>query len=109
MQSITRFVETQLKLVVNRQKSRAAVLSACAFLGFEMGRGRIAWTEKAHQRFKERIQEITSRSGGGVNLLQAAGTKALRHGVAELFGDQPALPSGAGTGSMAATARASFK
>ena len=64
MQSITRFVETRLKLVVNRQKSRAAALSACTFLGFQIRRGRIVWTEKARTRFKERIQAITSRSRG---------------------------------------------
>ena len=47
MQSITRFVEVRLKLVVNRQKSQAAVLSACTFLGFQIRRGRVVWTEKA--------------------------------------------------------------
>src|SRR5207253_7045266 len=64
MQSIGRFVEGRLRLVVNRQKSRAARLSECAFLGFQIIRGRLVWTEKAQQRFKERIQEITSRSRG---------------------------------------------
>jgi len=64
MQSVTWFVEVRLKLVVNRQKSQAAPLSACAFLGFQIRRGKIVWTDKAHKRFKERIQEITSRSRG---------------------------------------------
>jgi RNA-directed DNA polymerase len=64
MQSVTRFVEVGLKLVVNRQKSQAAPLSKCAFLGFQILRGRIVWTEKAQKRFKERTQEITSRSRG---------------------------------------------
>lgn len=64
MQSISRFVEVRLKLVVNRQKSRADRLSACAFLGFQMRRGKIVWTDKAQKRFKERVQEITSRSRG---------------------------------------------
>ena len=64
MQSVTRFVEARLKLVVNRQKSQAAALAKCAFLGFQILRGRIVWTEKAQKRFKERIQEITSRSRG---------------------------------------------
>jgi hypothetical protein len=43
---------------------RAAVLSSCAFLGFQIRRGRIVWTDKARTRFKERIQAITSRSRG---------------------------------------------
>jgi RNA-directed DNA polymerase len=64
MQSVTRFVEVRLKLVVNRQKSKAAPLSDCAFLGFQIRRGRIVWSAKALKRFKERIQEITSRSRG---------------------------------------------
>jgi len=64
MQSVTRYVEARLQLVVNRQKSKAAPLGQCAFLGFQISRGRIVWTEKAQQRFKERIQEITSRSRG---------------------------------------------
>ena len=64
MQSVTRFVEVRLQLVVNRQKSQAAALSKCAFLGFQILRGRIAWTEKAQKRFKKRLQEITSRSRG---------------------------------------------
>ena len=54
----------RLKLVVNRQKSKAAPLGECAFLGFQIRRGKIVWTETAHQRFKERIQAITSRSRG---------------------------------------------
>jgi len=64
MQSVTRFVEARLQLVVNRHKSQVAPLSACAFLGFQIRRGRIVWTDKAQKRFKERIQEITSRSRG---------------------------------------------
>jgi RNA-directed DNA polymerase len=64
MQNISRFVEGRLQLVVNRQKSQAARLSECAFLGFQIIRGRIVWTDKALRRFKERIQEITSRSRG---------------------------------------------
>src|SRR6185369_3451441 len=47
MQNVTRYVEARLKLVVNRQKSQAAALSKCAFLGFQILRGRIVWTEKA--------------------------------------------------------------
>jgi RNA-directed DNA polymerase len=64
MHSITRFVEARLKLVVNRQKSQAAPLSDCTFLGFQISRGRIVWSDKALKRFKERIQQITGRSRG---------------------------------------------
>jgi RNA-directed DNA polymerase len=64
LQSISRFVEGRLQLVVNRQKSQAASLSACSFLGFRIQRGRIVWTDKALKRFKQRVQEITGRSRG---------------------------------------------
>ena len=62
MQSVIGFVDVRLGLVVNRQKSQAAPLSRCAFLGFAIKRGQVVWTDKALGRFKERIKEITSRS-----------------------------------------------
>ena len=65
MMNLTKFVEEKLKLVVNRAKSKAAPLKACAFLGFQIGtRGRVAWTAKAHARFKQRVREITRRNRG---------------------------------------------
>ena len=63
--SLIRFVEEQLKLVVNRTKSQSCPLKRCSFLGFRIGaRGRVVWTDKALARFKQRIREITSRSRG---------------------------------------------
>jgi RNA-directed DNA polymerase len=65
MESLTRFVEGRLKLVVNRAKSKAAPLKQCAFLGFQIGhRGKVVWTPKAHARFKQRVREITRRNRG---------------------------------------------
>jgi len=65
MASLTRFAEQELKLVVNRAKSRAAPLKTCAFLGFQIGtRGKVVWTAKAQTRFKQRVREITSRNRG---------------------------------------------
>jgi RNA-directed DNA polymerase len=65
MESLTRFVEGRLKLVVNRAKSKAAPLKQCAFLGFQIGaRGRAVWTPKAQARFKRRVREITRRNRG---------------------------------------------
>ena len=58
-------MEGTLKLVVNRAKSRAAPLKQCAFLGFQIGaRGKVVWTAKAQERFKQRVREITSRNRG---------------------------------------------
>jgi RNA-directed DNA polymerase len=65
MASLTRFVESRLKLVVNRDKSKAAPLKECPFLGFQIGtRGRVVWSPKAHARFKQRVREITRRNRG---------------------------------------------
>jgi RNA-directed DNA polymerase len=64
MDSIIRFVETRLGLVVNRQKSQAAPLARCTFLGFAFRRKQVIWSDKARARFKEWIREITSRRRG---------------------------------------------
>ncbi len=65
MKSLTRYVEGQLQLVVNRVKSQAAPLKQCTFLGFQIGaRGRAVWTTKAYARFKRRVKEITRRNRG---------------------------------------------
>ncbi len=56
--SLTRFCEERLQLVVNRAKSRAAPPKTCEFLGFRLNnRAKLAWTEKAQHRFKERVRE----------------------------------------------------
>ena len=64
-ESLIRFVEGKLKLVINRAKSQAAPLKRCSFLGFQIGaRGKVVWTVKVLKRFKERVREITSRNRG---------------------------------------------
>src|SRR5690606_8569491 len=63
--SVIRYCEGRLQLVVNRAKSRAAPLKSCEFLGYRLNnRARLAWTEKARRRFKERVREITRRNRG---------------------------------------------
>lgn len=65
MASLTRFVETKLKLVVNRVKSKTAPVRQCAFLGFQIGvRGKAVWSAKSRLRFKQRVREITRRNRG---------------------------------------------
>ena len=61
--SLIRYCEGRLRLIVNRAKSRAAPLKSCEFLGYRLNnRAKLAWTDKAHHRFKERIRE-PQRSG----------------------------------------------
>jgi RNA-directed DNA polymerase len=63
--ALIRFCEGRLQLVVNRAKSRAAPLKACEFLGYRLNnRAKLAWTEKARRRFKQRVREITRRNRG---------------------------------------------
>ena len=65
LDSVIRFVEGTLQLVVNRAKSRAAPLTQCAFLGFQIdARGKVVWTAKARARFKQRVKQLTRRNRG---------------------------------------------
>jgi len=65
MESLRRFIEGTLKLVVNETKSQTAPLKQCAFLGFQIGtRGKVVWIAKALKRFKDRVKEITRRNRG---------------------------------------------
>jgi RNA-directed DNA polymerase len=64
LRSISRFIEGRLQLRINWTKSQATRLSAGSFLGFELKRGKLRWTDAAVNRLKERIREITARSNG---------------------------------------------
>ena len=64
MKSIGDYIERQLKLVVNRTKSRVCELHNATFLGFTVVRNRIRWSEKSAGRFKSRLHEITKRTRG---------------------------------------------
>lgn len=65
MDSLIGYCEGRLKLVINRAKSRAALLKTCVFLGYRIDRrGKLVWSEKALHRFKERVRQITSRNRG---------------------------------------------
>lgn len=64
MASITRYLETKLKLKVNLAKSKVAPMSECAFLGFTIKGKKIRWTDKALADFQHRIKELTGRSWG---------------------------------------------
>jgi RNA-directed DNA polymerase len=67
MASVTRFLERRLKLTVNRQKSAVAPPSRRKFLGFSFTGGREPKRRIAPQaliRFKQRVRELTRRTGG---------------------------------------------
>ena len=64
MQSLTRYLESRLKLKINPSKSKVAKMSECGFLGFTIVRGKIRWLEKKLAVFKRRVKELTGRSWG---------------------------------------------
>ena len=64
MRSITRYLETTLKLKVNLAKSRVAPMSNCSFLNFTIRGKKIRWTDKDLAAFKHRVKELTGRSWG---------------------------------------------
>jgi RNA-directed DNA polymerase len=75
MESISRYLREKLKLKVNEKKSAVAKPRERSFLGFSIGKGgSIHVSDKAIQRFKERIRELTQRTRG----------RSLRQIVAEL-------------------------
>jgi RNA-directed DNA polymerase len=67
MESVTRFITTQLKLTVNASKSAVARPQARKFLGFSFTAGpevKRTIAPQAIGRFKARIREITRRAKG---------------------------------------------
>jgi RNA-directed DNA polymerase len=65
MGSVMNYVEKELGLIVNRTKSRSGKLADTTFLGFQISaRGKVKWSAKAHDRFKQRVREITRRNRG---------------------------------------------
>ena len=55
MQSIQQFLKEKLKLIVNETKSRVVKLAEASFLGFQIIRRRVCWTEKSLKKFKGEI------------------------------------------------------
>jgi group II intron reverse transcriptase/maturase len=65
MKSVTAYIETKLKLKVNRKKSRVCQGSETNFLGHSLlGGGRIGLSKESEERFKKTIKETTRRNRG---------------------------------------------
>ena len=60
--SITRFLERKLRLIVNEEKSSVAPANRIIFLGFAFKGTKIRWSDKAFAEFKRRIKKLTGRS-----------------------------------------------
>ena len=64
LSSISRFLETRLKLVVNTKKSQVVEVSQSKFLGFTFNHGRIQWHPKSLLSFKQEVLRLTNRNWG---------------------------------------------
>lgn len=65
MQSVSNFIENKLKLVVNKDKSKACDVNQTKFLGYTIQKGGWLSVSKQNQkRFKEKIRLITKRNRG---------------------------------------------
>lgn len=62
MEGITRYLEENLKLPVNREKSQVAKIRKITFLGFEIVNRSIRVSKKVLLRFKEKIKALTRRN-----------------------------------------------
>ncbi|WP_114326957.1 group II intron reverse transcriptase/maturase [Candidatus Colwellia aromaticivorans] len=62
--SITRYLATKLKLVVNEQKSQVVKVGQSKFLGFTFKRSKIQWHAKTVQLFKQKMRRLTNRNWG---------------------------------------------
>jgi len=65
MESVTAFIETRLKLKVNRNKSRVCKGFETNFLGYTLlGGGMLGLSKESERRFKKAIRETTRRNRG---------------------------------------------
>ena len=62
--SISRYLETRLKLVVNTVKSQVVKVTESKFLGFTFSRGSIKWHAKTLHKFKQQVRILTNRNWG---------------------------------------------
>jgi RNA-directed DNA polymerase len=62
--SVTKFLDTQLKLVVNTDKSQVVKTTQSKFLGFTFRRGLIKWHDKTLHQFKQQVRILTNRNWG---------------------------------------------
>ncbi len=62
MTGTIRYLEEELGLIVNQEKSSVAPIHKITFLGFQILRGKIRVSNKARTRFKDRVRALTRRN-----------------------------------------------
>ena len=67
-ESITKFIEKELKLKVNREKTECGYISGMKYLGYGFymhnGKCRLRLHEKSEAKLRRKLKQITSRSNG---------------------------------------------
>jgi len=64
LNSVSHYLKTRLKLMVNTDKSQVVEVSRSKFLGFTFSRGNVKWHAKSLKKFKQRVRELTNRNWG---------------------------------------------
>ncbi|MCA1852325.1 MAG: group II intron reverse transcriptase/maturase, partial [Beggiatoa sp.] len=62
--SVTRYLTRELKLAVNKQKSRVVKTNDCEFLGCTFRGTKLRWSDQAFADFKHHVRKLTGRSWG---------------------------------------------
>ena len=62
MEGTIRYLEEELGLTVNQEKSQVAPIKGIPFLGFQLLMGKIRVSNKSRFRFKDRVRELTRRN-----------------------------------------------
>jgi len=62
MEGITRYLEEELGLKVNSEKSEVTLIKNVTFLAFQILRGKIRVSNKARDKFKRKVCELTRRN-----------------------------------------------
>ena len=62
MDGIVKYLEEELNLPVNKEKSGVSEIKSIPFLGFQILRGKIRVSNKSRVKFKDKIRELTRRN-----------------------------------------------
>lgn len=89
LKSITHYIEENLYLVVNREKTQVSYVSRIKFLGYSFyenkGQGRLRVHPKSIAKMKDRIRKLTSRSNGWGQARRKETLKAYIRGWVNYF------------------------
>ena len=88
MEGITAYLENELGLPVNREKSQVSPSKDVAFLGFQILRGKIRISIKSRKRFKDKVRELTKRNNGFSMYEIIRGLNVYLRGWVSYFGVQ---------------------